>query len=99
MQALLTAQGYAFDLPIKITKGITLESEGNTLEITYLLEGLPTDRPLHFAVELNFAGLAYPSATSYQNECLAVAQEKTEPLAGCPYITSVQGLDYQLQFH
>jgi alpha-amylase len=57
VQVLLTAQGYAFDLPIKITKGITLEAESNSLEITYLLEGLPTDRPLHFAVELNFAGL------------------------------------------
>jgi alpha-amylase len=27
------------------------------LEIAYTLEGLPKDRPLHFAVELNFAGL------------------------------------------
>jgi alpha-amylase len=27
------------------------------LEIAYLLENLPTDRTLHFAVEFNFAGL------------------------------------------
>ncbi|MEN0110719.1 MAG: alpha-amylase/4-alpha-glucanotransferase domain-containing protein, partial [Planctomycetota bacterium] len=28
-----------------------------TLEVAYLLEGLPTDRPIHFATELNLAGL------------------------------------------
>ena len=27
------------------------------MEIAYLLEGLPHDRPLHFSVEFNFAGL------------------------------------------
>ncbi len=42
---------------IKITKGVTLESGSSTLEIAYVLEGLPTDRPLHFGVEFNFAGL------------------------------------------
>jgi alpha-amylase len=57
VQVLLTAIGNVGDLPIKITKGITLEAESASLEITYLLEGLPPDRPLHFAVELNFAGL------------------------------------------
>src|SRR5690606_34501876 len=34
-----------------------LEAGGSQLEIAYLLEGLPTDRPLHFGVESNFAGL------------------------------------------
>ena len=29
----------------------------DTLEIAYLLEGLPVGEPLHFGVELNFAGL------------------------------------------
>jgi alpha-amylase len=40
-----------------VTKGLTLEAGGSVLEIAYLLEGLPTDGPLHFGVELNFAGL------------------------------------------
>jgi alpha-amylase len=30
----------------------------DTLEITYLLDNLPRDRSLHFAVEFNFAGMA-----------------------------------------
>ena len=36
---------------------MALAAEGHTLEIAYLLEGLPPDRTLHFAVEFNFAGL------------------------------------------
>jgi hypothetical protein len=34
-----------------------MESDNSTLEITYLLEGLPADHPLHFGVEFNFAGM------------------------------------------
>jgi hypothetical protein len=36
---------------------VTLNAERSTLEIAYLLEGLPSDRTLHFGVEFNFAGL------------------------------------------
>ena len=43
--------------PLRITKGLTLDAGSSTLEIAYLLENLPPDRPLHFAVEFNFAGL------------------------------------------
>jgi hypothetical protein len=42
---------------IKITKGVTLVAGSATLEIAYLLENVPADVPLHFAVEFNFAGL------------------------------------------
>jgi 4-alpha-glucanotransferase len=57
IQVLLTREGHAAGLPVKITKGVTAEAGSSTLEIAYLLEGLPTDRPLHFGVEFNFAGL------------------------------------------
>ena len=57
IQVQLTRDGTAAGLPIRITKGLTLDAGGNTLAITYLLENLPQDRPLHFACELNFAGL------------------------------------------
>ena len=57
VQVLLATLGTVADKQIKITKGITMESDSSTLEITYLLEGLPKDHPLHFAVEFNFAGL------------------------------------------
>lgn len=57
IQILLTRDGYASGVPLKLTKGITAEAGSQTLEIAYLLEGLPHDRPLHFGVEFNFAGL------------------------------------------
>lgn len=57
VQLLMTREGRASGLPIKVTKGITLEAGSQQLEITYLLEGVPQDHPLHFGVEFNFAGL------------------------------------------
>jgi hypothetical protein len=42
---------------IKITKAVTLIQRSPALEIVYLLENLPTDEALHFAVEFNLAGL------------------------------------------
>jgi alpha-amylase len=57
IQVQLTGQGTARGVPLRITKGLTLNSGSSTLEIAYLLEGLPLDKPLHFGVEFNFAGL------------------------------------------
>ncbi|MCG8583179.1 MAG: DUF1926 domain-containing protein [Pirellulales bacterium] len=56
-QAVLSRQGNAHGIPLKITKGITVEAGSGTLEIAYMLEGLPRESRLHFGVELNFAGL------------------------------------------
>ncbi len=58
IQVQMIREGSALGHPVKITKGITAEAGGQTLEIAYLLEGLPQDQsPLHFGVEFNFAGL------------------------------------------
>lgn len=57
VQALFTRSGNAWGHPLRITKGITLEAGGASLEISYVIEGLPENRPLHFAVEFNLAGL------------------------------------------
>lgn len=57
IQVQLSREGRVDDVPVKITKGVTLDAGSSVLEIAYLLENLPKDRPLHFAVELNFAGL------------------------------------------
>jgi alpha-amylase len=57
MQVQLSCEGHVGDVPVKITKSLTLAAGGSTLEIGYLLEGLPQDRQLHFGVEFNFAGL------------------------------------------
>ena len=57
IQVLLTRQGNAWGQALKITKGVTLEAGSAVVEIAYLIEGLPPNRPFHFAVEHNFAGL------------------------------------------
>lgn len=58
VQAELKRDGNAWGHPIRITKTITVESGVAAIELGYVLEGLPADGPLHFAVEFNFAGLA-----------------------------------------
>jgi len=57
IQVQLTKHGNAWGIPLKITKGVTAEAGGSTLEIAYLIDGLPQDADLHFAVEFNFSGL------------------------------------------
>jgi alpha-amylase len=57
IQVILSRLGNAWGHPFRITKNVTLEAGSPEIEIVYQLEGLPQNRPLHFAVELNFAGL------------------------------------------
>jgi alpha-amylase len=57
MQVQLSCQGHVGDVPVSITKSLTLAAGSSTLEVGYLLQNLPQDRELRFAVEFNFAGL------------------------------------------
>ncbi|MEZ6098897.1 MAG: alpha-amylase/4-alpha-glucanotransferase domain-containing protein [Pirellulaceae bacterium] len=56
-QAQMTTECHIDGCQVRITKGLTLDEGSNTLQIAYMLEGLPQDRPLHFGIEMNFAGL------------------------------------------
>ena len=57
IQVQLTRLGHVAGRDVRITKGITATIGSSTLEIGYLLENLPTDLAIHFAIELNFSGL------------------------------------------
>ena len=57
VQAVLQRQSRVFEYEIIITKRISLREGASTLDVDYLIEGLPTDRTLHFAIEWNFAGM------------------------------------------
>jgi alpha-amylase len=57
MQLVLSRDGRVGDFPLRVTKKITLEAGGSQLDIEYVLEGLPPEVSLHFAVEFNFAGM------------------------------------------
>ncbi|HUT91332.1 MAG TPA: alpha-amylase/4-alpha-glucanotransferase domain-containing protein [Thermoguttaceae bacterium] len=54
---LLTREGTVRGEPLLLTKAITLNAGSSILEIAYQLDRLPSDQQLHFAVELNFAGM------------------------------------------
>lgn len=57
VQVQMRRDGNAWGIPITITKAVTMIAGSDRLSVTYLLEKLPLDRPLHFAIEFNFAGL------------------------------------------
>jgi len=57
IQILLSQESTAYGMPVRIDKGITLNEGSNVIEISYRLSQLPKDYQIHFAVELNFAGM------------------------------------------
>ncbi len=57
VQAQMRRDGNAWGIPITLTKAVTICQESDTMSVAYLLENLPPGRPLHFAIEWNFAGL------------------------------------------
>lgn len=57
VSATMTKAGNAWGTPFTISKTVSASAGSPTLDIVYLLEGLPQDRPFHFAVEFNLAGL------------------------------------------
>jgi 4-alpha-glucanotransferase len=57
VQVQMRRDGNAWGIPITLTKAITMVAGSNRLSITYLLENLPPGHPLHFGIEMNFAGL------------------------------------------
>lgn len=56
-QVHMRRDGNAWGIPVTITKAITMMTGSDRLFVTYLLENLPAGKPLHFAIEMNFAGL------------------------------------------
>ncbi|HEX6985187.1 MAG TPA: alpha-amylase/4-alpha-glucanotransferase domain-containing protein [Planctomycetaceae bacterium] len=58
-EAVMSRTGYLTRFPIKVEKTVAvLSRNGGALEVTYSMSDLPANRPIHFAVELNFAGMA-----------------------------------------
>ncbi|HEX4414725.1 MAG TPA: alpha-amylase/4-alpha-glucanotransferase domain-containing protein, partial [Lacipirellulaceae bacterium] len=57
MQIQLIRNGHVAGRQTRVTKGLTLEAGSQSLEIAYLLEGLPPGEQMHFGVEFNFAGM------------------------------------------
>lgn len=65
VQLQLSRDGNAWGIPIRLTKAITVEAGQSTLQLVYLLEGLPRNRQLHLALEWNFAGMPSGAVDRY----------------------------------
>lgn len=57
IQLRMQRDGNVWGYPVTITKGVTMVRGGSELEILYVLDHLPSDRDLEFAIEFNFAGM------------------------------------------
>jgi hypothetical protein len=60
--------GWADGHAVHVRKSIELEAGSPTLEVHYVLEGLPPDVPLHFAVEINLAAMAGHAHDRYYSD-------------------------------
>jgi alpha-amylase len=58
MHLLMERSGQAAGASLKVHKSIQLRPNADCLEIEYLLQELPKDKKLLFAIEFNFAGMA-----------------------------------------
>lgn len=64
----LSRPGMADGDLIQVRKTIRLTAESAALEVDYELEDLPTDRPIHFAIEINIAAMAGHADDRYYSD-------------------------------
>lgn len=57
IQAQFQRRGRVGDSPITVTKGVGVQAGSHAIELTYLIENIPSDKKFLFAVEFNFAGM------------------------------------------
>jgi alpha-amylase len=57
VQIFMQRDGSVWNVPIQVSKALTLEAGSSTLKVAYQIDGLPAGRPFHFASEWNFAGM------------------------------------------
>jgi alpha-amylase len=60
--------GWADGHPVHVRKTIAIEAGSPALDVHYVLEGLPRNAPLHFAIEINVAGLAGHAPDRYYSD-------------------------------
>lgn len=105
VEAVLTRMGRVGEHEILLTKRIAIDRRsGAVLEVLYVLEHLPPNTPLQFAVELNFSGMPAGADDRYFYDASGcrLGQLQTElDLPATPRIGLVDewlGLDAALEF-
>jgi alpha-amylase len=76
IQILLSQESTAYGMPVRIDKGITLSEGSSVIEISYRLSQLPKDSQIHFAVELNFAGMPGGAENRYFHGAAGEKQQR-----------------------
>ena len=62
----MTRTGHLSKYQVHVQKTVSLSTlNGSSLQIDYVLSNLPAGRPIHFAVEFNFAGIPSHAADRY----------------------------------
>jgi alpha-amylase len=104
VQARLSRQANLGPYTITLNKTIGLERGSGQLEVTYELEHLPQDVPLHFGVEFNFAGMAAGASDRYFYDASGRQLGQLESILELPnserigLIDEWLGLDVALEF-
>ena len=103
VQVILVSEGNMGPYCVKVTKIVSLAQEHpNQLRITYQLEHLPDQVPIHFGVELQFAGLpgGAPDRYYYDGQGERLGQlDSTQQLDDCSRISLIDewlGIDISL---
>lgn len=65
IQILMSREAQAYGVPIRVDKAVTLDAGSHEIEIAYRLSNLPPDYKMHFAVEMNFAGMPGAAENRY----------------------------------
>ena len=105
VEAVMTRQGHVGSNRVRLTKTVALASfSAGTLEARWEFENLPAGAPIHFAVELNFSGIAAGASDRYfydqDGNRLGQVQivRSLDAAERIGLIDEWQGLDISLQF-
>lgn len=68
VQVLLHQQSLVHDLPLRVSKALTILESSNELEITYLIDGLPPGIQLNFGSLWHWAGIGTDDANRFLHD-------------------------------
>lgn len=68
VQVLLQQQAMVYDLPLRVSKALTMLENSNEVEVTYLIEGLPEGLLLNFGSVWHWDGIGSDSTNQYVHD-------------------------------
>ena len=90
--------GRAGDISIKLRKSIALSAGESSLSVRYEIEKIPADACLHFAVEINLAGLDGSASQRYYSDPSGEKLGLLNSRLDLPHSSGLSVLDESLEF-